>query len=81
LLALFAYSPLLLTWVLQSSTPIYDAPTFSVNIAAFTLVQLCNLILPAIILAVVVLVYSLRYRHMSSQRQDATLQSERSQIK
>jgi len=81
LLALFAYSPLLLTWVLQSSTPIYDAPTFSVNIAAFTLVQLCNLILPAIILAVVVLVYSLRYRHMSSQRQDATLQIERSQIK
>jgi len=81
LLALFAYSPLLLTWVLQSSTPIYDAPTFTVNIAAFTLVQLCNLILPAIILAVVVLVYSLRYRHMSSQRQDATLQIERSQIK
>ena len=81
LLALFAYSPLLLAWVLQSSTPIYNATTFYVDTIAFTVVQLCNLILPAIILAVVVLVYSLRYRHMSSHREHATLEIERSQIK
>lgn len=80
LLALFAYSPLLQAWVLQSSTPIYNATTFYMNTAAFTVVQLCNLILPAIILAVVVLIYSLRFRQVRSLREDATLESERSQI-
>jgi hypothetical protein len=80
LLALFAYSPLVLTWVQQSNTPFYNATTFYVDTTAITIVELCNLILPAIILAVIVLVYSLRYRHVSSQRQDATLQIERSQI-
>ncbi len=71
LLAVFAYSPLLLSWVLQSSTPIYDASRFYVNTAAITMVQLSNLTLPAIILAVVVLIYSLRYRHVSAQGQEA----------
>ena len=80
LLALFAYSPLLLTWVLESSTPVYDATTFYVNTNAISLVQLSNLILLAIILAVVVLVYSLRYGRTSSQAQHAALQIERSKI-
>lgn len=71
LLALFAYSPLLLSWVLQSSTPIYNATTFYVNTTALTFVQLCNHILPAIILAVVVFIYSLRYQHVSAQGQGA----------
>jgi len=81
LLALFAYSPLLLTWVLQSSTPIYNATTFYVDTTAITIVELSNLIVPAIILAVVMFIYSLRYRHMSSQREDASLEVERSQVK
>jgi len=80
LLALFAYSPLLLTWVLQSQTFIYDAPRFYVDTTAITFVALSNRILPAITLAVVVLVYSLRYGRKSSQGQDAALQIERSQI-
>lgn len=80
LLALFAYSPLLLSWVLQSQSFIYDAARFNVDTTAFTLVQLSNLIVPAIILAAVVLVYSLRYRHVSSHAQDAALEIERSQI-
>lgn len=80
LLTLFAYSPLLLAWVLQSQTFIYDPARFEVNTAAFTFVAMCNHILPAIILAVVVLVYSLRYRRESSQGQDAALEIERSQI-
>jgi hypothetical protein len=37
LLALFAYSPLLLTWVLESSTPIYDATTFTIIPTRFLL--------------------------------------------
>ncbi len=83
LLALFAYSPLLLTWVLESSTSIYDATTFTINTNAVSLVQLSNLILPAIILAVVVLVYSLHFgraRDENPQGQDAALQLERSRI-
>jgi NADH:ubiquinone oxidoreductase subunit 6 (subunit J) len=61
-LVLFAYSPLLLTWVLASHTPIYDASRFYVNTTALFLVLLSKYILPAIILAVDVLVYSFRYR-------------------
>ncbi len=80
LLALFAYSPLLLSWVLQSQSFIYDAARFNVDTTAFTLVELSNLIVPAIVLAVVVLIYSLRYRHVSSRAQDAALEIERSQI-
>ena len=80
LLALFAYSPLLLTWVLESPGYFYDAARFNVNTAAYTFVDLSNLILPAIILAVVVLVYSLRFGRKSSQGQDAALQIERSRI-
>jgi hypothetical protein len=71
LLALFAYSPLLLTWVQQSNTPFYNATTFYVDTTAITIVELCNLILPAIILAVVVFIYSVRYRHVSAQGQGA----------
>lgn len=71
LLALFAYSPLLLSWVLQSSTPIYDATRFYVDTTAITIVALCNLILPAIILAIVVLIYSIRHRRASAKRQEA----------
>lgn len=71
LLALFAYSPLVLTWVQQSNTPFYNATTFYVDTTAITIVELCNLILPAIILAVVVLIYSLRYRHASAQEHEA----------
>jgi hypothetical protein len=57
--------------VLQSSTPIYNATTFYVDTTAITIVELSNLIVPAIILAVVVLIYSLRYRSVSPQRQEA----------
>ena len=71
LLALFAYSPLLLTWVQLSGTPFYNATTFYVDTTAITIVELCNLIVPAIILAVVVLIYSLRYRHVSAQGREA----------
>ena len=83
LLALFAYSPLLLTWVLESPGYFYDAARFNVNTAAYTFVDLSNLILPAIILAVVVLVYSLRFgrtRDENQQGQDSALQLERSRI-
>ncbi|HEU4785140.1 MAG TPA: hypothetical protein VFS83_17515 [Ktedonobacterales bacterium] len=80
LLALFAYSPLLLSWVLQSQSFIYDAARFNVDTTAFTLVELSNLIVPAIVLAVVVFVYSLRYRQMSSQGQDTALEIERGKI-
>ena len=79
LLALFAYSPLVLTWVQQSNTPFYNATTFYVDTTAITIVELCNLILPAIILAMVVFIYSLRYRHMPSQRQDVAIEIERRQ--
>lgn len=68
LLILFAYSPLLLTWVQESQTFIYGAPRFYVNTTAFTIVQLSNLILPAIILAIVVFVYSLRYGQTRAER-------------
>ncbi len=81
LLALFAYSPLLLTGVAQSETYIADAASFNLNIPVYTFVELCNHILPAIILAVVVFIYSLRNRHVSSQGHDVALEIERSQIK
>lgn len=80
LLALFAYSPLLLSWVLQSQSFIYDAARFNVDTTAFTLVQLSNLIVPAIILAAVVFIYSQRHRQMSSRGQDAALEVERGGI-
>jgi hypothetical protein len=81
LLALFAYSPLFLAEVAQSPGFLADSANFNLNTPTYAFIELSNRILPAIILAMVVLVYSLRYRHMSSQRQDATLQIERSQIK
>ena len=79
LLALFAYSPLVLTWVQQSNTPFYNATTFYVDTTAITIVELCNLILPAIILAMVVFIYSLRHGQMSSHGQNAALEVERRQ--
>ena len=79
LLALFAYSPLVLTWVQQSNTPFYNATTFYVDTTAITIVELCNLILPAIILAMVVFIYSLRHGQMSSHGQNAALEVERKQ--
>lgn len=79
LLALFAYSPLVLTWVQQSNTPFYNATTFYVDTTAITIVELCNLILPAIILAMVVFIYSLRCGQMNSHGQNAALEVERKQ--
>lgn len=60
LLILFAYSPLLQIWVMVSRTPIYDPETFTVNQTAITFVQLSNHIVPSIVLAVVVFIYTLR---------------------
>lgn len=60
LLILFAYSPLLQTWVALARTPIYNPETFTVNLTAITFVELSNHIVPAIVLAVVVFIYTLR---------------------
>lgn len=80
LLALFAYSPLFLTEVTQSPGFLTDSASFNLNTPTYALVGLSNHILPAIILAVVVFIYSLRYRHASSQGQDAALEIERGKI-
>ncbi len=71
LLALFAYSPLFLTEVAQSPGFLADSANFNLNTPTYAFVELSNYILPAIILAVVVLIYSLRYRHVSAQGQEA----------
>ena len=60
LLLLGAYSPLLRVWVLMSDTFIYSAPRFYINQPAFFLINLSNQIVPAIVLAIVVFIYSLR---------------------
>lgn len=71
LLALFAYSPLFLAEVAQSPAFLADAANFNLNTPTYAFVELSNRILPAIILAVVVFIYSLRYRHVSAQGQEA----------
>ncbi len=77
LLALFAYSPLFLAEVVQSQGFLTDSANFNLNTPTYAFVELSNHILPAIILAVVVIVYSLRYRQVSFQGQDAALEVER----
>jgi len=79
LLALFAYSPLFLAEVAQSPAFLADAANFNLNTPTYAFVELSNRILPAIILAVVVFIYSLRYRHASSPGQSAVLEVKRSQ--
>jgi hypothetical protein len=71
LLALFAYSPLFLAEVAQSPGFLADSANFNLNTPTFAFIELSNHILPAIILAVVVLAYSVRYRHVSAQGQEA----------
>lgn len=71
LLALFAYSPLFLAEVAQSPAFLIDSANFNLNTPTYAFVELSNRILPAIILAVVVFIYSLRYRHVSAQGQEA----------
>lgn len=61
LLLLSAYSPVLFAWLRTSETPIYDPPRFAVNLTGYFLMLLMPQILSAI-LAVVVLIYSLRDR-------------------
>lgn len=80
LLALFAYSPLFLVEVTQSPGFLANSATFNLNTPIYTLVALSDRILPAIILAVVVLIYNLRYRSVSAQGQDAAMETERGQI-
>ena len=79
LLALFAYSPLFLAEVTQSPAFLTDSANFNLNTPTYAFVELSNHILPAIILAVVVFIYSLRYRHASSPGQSAVLEVKRSQ--
>jgi hypothetical protein len=71
LLALFAYSPLFLAEVAQSPGFLTDSANFNLNTPTYAFVESSNHILPAIILAVVVFVYSLRYRHVSAHGQEA----------
>ena len=80
LLALFAYSPLFLAEVAQSPAFLTDSANFNLNTPTYAFVELSNRILPAIILALVVFIYSLRYRQVSFQGQDAALGVERSSI-
>ena len=60
LLLLGAYSPLLRIWALMSDTFIYSAPRFYINQPAFFAVNLSNQIVPALIVAIGVFIYSLR---------------------
>ncbi len=76
---LSVYSPLLLIWMRISRTPFSDFYSLPTHRAAYYLIQLIPGIFP-VFLAVVVFIYSLRYRHVSSQAQDATFEVERSQI-
>ncbi|MGE5334876.1 MAG: hypothetical protein ACM3N4_09280 [Nitrososphaerota archaeon] len=61
LLLLSAYSPVFFAWLRTSETPIYDPPRFAVNWTGYFLILLMPQILSTI-LAVVVLIYSLRDR-------------------
>jgi hypothetical protein len=76
---LSVYSPLLLIWMRISRTPFTDFYSLPTHRAAYYLIQLIPDIFP-VFLAVVVFIYSLRYRRESSQRQDDVLEIERSRI-